>query len=127
AGNANPDDYPITFALAASVFQTLPDNTWLRLPTVPTPRYYCVYWTDCSQAELVSSPVGRAYVGTTYADGKIYYFGGGHFSHAGNDVEVFDIGSQTWVQQYPPEPIPDACLSDPYADPSCIVMQGGHG
>jgi len=47
--------------------------------------------------------VGRGYSGIHYGGGKIVYFGGGHRSYPGNDVEVFDVLTNTWSQLYPPE------------------------
>jgi hypothetical protein len=48
-------------------------------------------------------PAGRSYSGIHYGNGKILYFGGGHGSYAGNDVEIYDIATNTWARQYPPE------------------------
>jgi hypothetical protein len=63
---------------------TIPDNTWVKL----NPN---------------REPAGRSYSGIHYGNGKIFYFGGGHGSYAGNDVEIYDIATNTWTQQYTPE------------------------
>jgi hypothetical protein len=33
-----------------------------------------------------------------YGGGWLFYFGGGHGSHPGNDVELYDVGANTWTQ-----------------------------
>jgi hypothetical protein len=42
-------------------------------------------------------------------------------------VEIFDIASNTWIQMYQPEGLPQICLVDPSADPACRIMNGGYG
>jgi hypothetical protein len=73
----------LSFALAglvAAAAQETPDNTWVHVKTA-------------------RSPAGRSYSGAGGAigGGRIFYFGGGHFSHPGNDVELYDIGAKEWV------------------------------
>jgi hypothetical protein len=121
---------PLTFGITASASwspQNLPDNTWLRLATVPTPRYWCDHWTDCTFTKVTTNPTQRPFSGFTYGNGRIFYFGGGHGAHPGNDVEIFDVTTSTWRQQYPPEGLPEICLIDPKADPACVIMSGGAG
>jgi RNA polymerase sigma factor (sigma-70 family) len=57
----------------------MPENTWVKL----TPN---------------RNPVGRSYSGVCYGGGQLFYFGGGHGSHAGNDVELYDVAANTWTQ-----------------------------
>jgi RNA polymerase sigma factor (sigma-70 family) len=57
----------------------LPANTWVKL----TPD---------------RNPVGRSYSGICYGDGYLFYFGGGHGSHPGNDVELYDVAANKWIQ-----------------------------
>jgi len=119
-----------TFTVAptsAALFDTLADNTWLKLTTVPTPRYWCNHWTDCSFISVTTNPAGRPFSGFTYGNGRIFYCGGGHGSHPGNDVEIFDVTTNMWRQQYAPEGVPAVCLTDPTADPACVIMRGGNG
>lgn len=62
----------------------LPENTWVR---VSPDR----------------NPAGRSYSGLAYGDGLIYYFGGGHGSYRGNDVELYSVAENKWTQCYEPE------------------------
>jgi hypothetical protein len=48
-------------------------------------------------------PGGRSYSGIHRGAGKLLYFGGGHGSYAGNDVELYDLATNLWEQQYQPE------------------------
>jgi hypothetical protein len=125
--NVNANDYLITFVVGPSSFDALADNTWMRLNTVPTERYFCVRYVDCTRKAVLSHPEGRHWSGSVHGDAMILYFGGGHQGHPGNDVEIFDVASTTWRQQYQPEGLPTICLTDPTADPACDIMVGGHG
>ncbi len=62
----------------------LADNTWLRM----NPNY---------------EPVARSYSGIVYGNGHLYYYGGAHATYQGNDVEMYDIATNTWSQSYAPE------------------------
>lgn len=59
----------------------MPANTWVHLKSE-------------------RSPVGRSYsgIGGAIGRGYVFYFGGGHGSHPGNDVELYHIASNRWVQ-----------------------------
>jgi hypothetical protein len=60
------------------------DNTWLNLKPERNPK-------------------GRAYSGPCFGGGKLFYFGGGHFSYTYNDVELFDPVTNTWKKTTKPE------------------------
>jgi hypothetical protein len=110
AGNAAQEDGAI--AAQAAVREDgryLPPNTWVRLDTVPTPRFIPRDFTDCTRVGMLSHPVGRRASSVVYGDAGIFYFGGGGQSNPANDVELFDIGSNTWIQQYQPECLPSCC------------------
>ncbi|MBM4041824.1 MAG: hypothetical protein FJ290_25280 [Planctomycetes bacterium] len=62
----------------------LPANTWVRI-------------------KPDRNPIARSYSGICYGAGLIYYFGGGHGSHPGNDVELYDVAANTWTQATEPE------------------------
>ena len=38
-----------------------------------------------------------------FAEGRLYYFGGGHFSYTYNDVEMYDLATDTWTKITKPE------------------------
>src|SRR5262245_16046797 len=57
----------------------LPANTWVHVKTK-------------------RNPVGRSYSGVCYGGGYLFYFGGGHGSHPGNDVELYHVATNTWTQ-----------------------------
>ena len=85
---------------------SLPDNTWLKLDPEPSERW--VASGSCSgpyDLNLVVSgnPKKRSFSGMAYGDGKVFFFGGGHCSHPGNDVEIYDIAQNVWTQQFKPE------------------------
>jgi hypothetical protein len=48
-------------------------------------------------------PQSRTYSGLIAGDGKVWLFGGAHRSYAGNDVEVYDVARNIWMQSYQPE------------------------
>ena len=96
----------------------VPDNTWVKItlqdavqPTtgLVNTRYYGRAFSDCTPTVTMPSPVGRAFSGVAAGDGKIFMFGGGHQSHPANDVELFDITTNTWTQPYRPECAPACC------------------
>jgi hypothetical protein len=114
----------------------VPANTWVKLDTLPSSHVVCGGFRcdgDKAKAQIKKSPVGRSYSGITYgtgADGKgrIYYWGGGHGSHAGNDIEVFDIARNIWEQPYTPEGL-ESCLpfvnmSDNQLTESQLALKG---
>ena len=103
----------------------LPANTWVRLDTVATERFIPRNFTDCTQVGVLSHPVGRRGSSLVYGAGRILYFGGGGQSYPGNDVELFDIGSNTWTQQYQPECLPVCCSPmDLSCDSACVIEAG---
>jgi len=67
----------------------LPANTWVHL-------------------RPARNPVGRSYSGICYGNGLLFYFGGGHGSHPGNDVELYDVAANAWTQATEPESWRDA-------------------
>lgn len=67
----------------------LPANTWVHVKTE-------------------RSPVGRSYSGVCYGGGYIFYFGGGHGSHPCNDVELYQVDTNTWIQATEPENFQEA-------------------
>lgn len=108
----------------------LPANTWVRLDTVPTERFIPKEFSDCTEMKVLSHPAGRRASSIVYGGG-IFYFGGGGQSYPANDVELFDIGSNTWTQQYPPECLPACCGvaccpsgTTPCSD-ACFIEGGG--
>jgi len=62
----------------------LPPNTWVKI-------------------KPNRNPEGRSYSGICWGDGLIFYFGGYHFSYTCNDVELYDVGANTWTQATDPE------------------------
>ena len=97
----------------------LPANAWVRLHTAPTERYLPRNFIDCTQLAVRSNPAGRRASSVAYG-GDILYWGGAAEHYLGNDVELFDIASNTWTQQYQPECIPACCLTDRNCSDGCI-------
>ena len=65
------------------------DNTWLKMSPERNAK-------------------GRQYCGPCYGGGKLFYFGGGHFSWPYNDVELYDLATDAWEQVTKPE-VPPEC------------------
>ncbi|MEK7187296.1 MAG: Ig-like domain-containing protein [Patescibacteria group bacterium] len=87
-------------------------NTWVKLNTgSAVMRYYGASFNQCTPTQQISlsHPVGRAFSGVAYGNGYLFNFGGGHGSHPGNDVELFDVRTNRWTQQYAPECLPACC------------------
>lgn len=101
----------------------LPANTWVQLSTVPTQRFIPKHFTDCTQVGVRSNPVGRRGSSIVYG-GDIFYFGGGGQSHPGNDIELFGIASNTWIQKYQPECLPACCTTDRSCSEACNIEAG---
>jgi len=110
---------------SAGRFDWLPDNTWVKMTLPTTTKYVCHNFVDCTLQKTISSPIGREFSGVAYGDGLIYYFGGGHGGHPGNDVEIYSVATNTWSQLTVPEGLPTICLTNPSADPACLIMGGG--
>jgi hypothetical protein len=102
----------------------LPANTWVRLDPIATERFVPKHFTDCTQRGVLSNPIGRRASGVTLGGDDIFYFGGGGQSHPGNDVEIFEIASNQWRQQYQPECLPPCCIIDRECDPACVISAG---
>ncbi|MFA9462360.1 hypothetical protein [Thiohalorhabdus methylotrophus] len=43
-------------------------------------------------------PEYRPYSGVVAGNGRAYFWGGGHFTHGGNDIDAYDIAGDEWVQ-----------------------------
>jgi hypothetical protein len=101
----------------------LGDNQWVELtPSASTRRIIEVADGCPGVLSSTTQPMGRSFSGIVAGDGKVYYFGGGHGSYPGNDVEVYDADSNTWSQSYDPECCQDqaACGQD-----CCASIHGG--
>ncbi len=103
-----------------SVLDNLAENSWGQLIPNPSQRYIPRNYTPSDVLEPQPNPVGRSYSGIAVGDGRVYYFGGGHGSYPGNDVELYDIANNVWIQQYKPE------VCDPN-DTSCNSIYAGWG
>jgi hypothetical protein len=62
----------------------LPPNTWVKI----TPD---------------RNPAGRSFSGVCWGNGMLFYFGGYHNSYPCNDVELYDVAANRWVQATEPE------------------------
>jgi hypothetical protein len=102
---------------------TAPTNVWYemtqdRVGTHPVRicwEYLCIKRTALASKPDVKAmigPVGRSESGMFIGyptgapyNGKpvLWYFGGAHDGHSGNDVELFDIANKTWSQDASPE------------------------
>jgi len=81
------------------------------VPAVPTrldPELLKLPANTWVQRKPDREPAGRSYSGVCYGNGLICYFGGGHASYPGNDVELYDVAANTWTQATEPESWRDA-------------------
>jgi hypothetical protein len=101
-------------------YHDLPNNTWLQIVPNNSMRYIPRGYEPSNVLEAQAEPQGRAYSPPIIGSGLIYYFGGGHHSHPGNDMEIYDIAGNIWNQQYKPE----VCDLN---DASCNSLYGGSG
>ncbi len=117
-------------AAEAQNFSSLPGNTWVQMSPLATQRWIARTNTNnmsnvttVISLESYSNPSGRSYSGIEYGDGLLFYWGGGHGSYSGNDVELYDIENNVWIQQYKPE----VCASDMPNFDQCKKLYGGGG
>jgi hypothetical protein len=91
----------LVFALVASVTAATPAADATRAIMDPDP----VALPENTWVKIKSDrdPVGRSYSGLCCGGGWLFYFGGGHGSHAANDVELYEIASNRWIQATDPE------------------------
>ncbi|MFP4561592.1 MAG: hypothetical protein ACLFQ3_09755 [Thiohalorhabdus sp.] len=65
-----------------------PADTWVQQdPEVKDP------WEGDTR-----EPEYRPYAGVAAGDGRVYYWGGGHKTHDGNDIDAYDVRANEWVQ-----------------------------
>jgi hypothetical protein len=64
--------------------KNMPENSWLKLDP---PR----------------EPLSRTFSGCCFGGGRLWYFGGGHYSWKGNDVELYDPRVNRWTRATEPE------------------------
>ncbi len=95
---------------AMAVISALGSNSWVGVNPKPRTVYQsAVHSHDrsapdhCNRPMTSGEPVSRGYSGVAYGDGIVFNFGGGHESHPGNDVDLYFIAANQWVEQYPPE------------------------
>jgi hypothetical protein len=61
----------------------LADNTWLKM-------------------NPAREPDARNYSGTCWSEYGVWYWGGGHFSYACDDIDFYDMETNTWTRSYTP-------------------------
>ncbi|MDP6637396.1 MAG: kelch repeat-containing protein [Phycisphaerae bacterium] len=88
-----------------SALLRLPANTWVHL-------------------KPQRNPAARSYSGVCYGAGLIFYFGGGHHSYPGNDVELYDVAEGKWTQATDPENWRDAHRWKHVSDADRKIIRG---
>lgn len=94
-------------------FDGLEEGEWMLLQSPPHLRYAAFFrepertaaQTEADRYEAVW-PAFRVYSSPILGRGVIYYMGGGHGGYAGNEVDVYDIATNTWRQEYKPNVAP---------------------
>ena len=97
----------VAFLAAVAQVAAGQTNTWIELSPTPVRRWNPASFTDCTTTEVTANPEGRAYSGTAYGNGQIFYWGGGHASYPANDVDLYDIAANRWT----PDSRPPECLA----------------
>src|SRR5438477_5033159 len=69
---------------------TLSDNSWRQLNLAVSTRYLTPNFVVTPTPIADPNPQSRTFSGLVAGGNRILYFGGGHRSYPGNDVEVFD-------------------------------------
>ena len=100
---------------------TLSDNSWRKLDLAASTRYVTPNFVVGATPIADPNPRSRTWSGLVAGGNRVFYFGGGHNSYPGNDVEVFDPVSFRWDQSYKPEVCPYAVISP------CSVIYNGPG
>ena len=85
---------------------TLSDNSWRQLNLAASTRYLTPNFVVMPTPMPDPNPQSRTYSGLVAGGNRVFYFGGGHASYPGNDVEVFDPAAMRWEQSYKPEVCP---------------------
>ena len=85
-------------------------NTWTDTNPTPTTRWMPKDFYNCTGTATTSNPEGRAYSGSAFGmdqngNGHIFYFGGGHQSYPGNDVDLYDIRNNIWINDADSDPV----------------------
>jgi hypothetical protein len=83
-------------------------NRWLKISPPERTVYQSVLTlskdtTDCTRTITSGNPVFRSFSGLAGSPGLIFYFGGGHAGHPGNDVDLYSTGANKWEIPYPAE------------------------
>lgn len=86
----------------------LGSNQWVRVTPPERTVYQSVLTlskdtTDCVRAITDGNPVFRSFSGLAAGPGVIFYFGGGHAGHPGNDVDLYSTRDNKWEIPYPAE------------------------
>ncbi len=100
---------------------TLGDNSWRQLNLSASTRYLTPDFQVTATPIADPNPRSRTYSGLVAGGNRVFYFGGGHNSYPGNDVEVFDPVTLRWEQSYIPEVCPRV------ATEPCYNLYGGAG
>jgi hypothetical protein len=83
-------------------------NQWVQVTPPERTVYQSVLTTskdttDCGRTMTDGDPVFRSFSGLAASPGVVFYFGGGHAGHPGNDVDLYSTGANRWEIPYPAE------------------------
>jgi hypothetical protein len=97
----------LTPAVASDAWGDMGDNTWMKVHPRRSERFVPHGPKVPDAREQQSTPEAGTYSGIHYGGGNIFYLTrGAHGSYIGNDVEMYDIDDNIWIQSYRPETCP---------------------
>ena len=109
---------------SAHPFDDIPAGHWVEAGTNtisdldPCPQSDCSYSAIEGQSAVIDDWNGGAFA-TGYGElGGLVVFGGGHNGYFGNELYVFDVGTQTWIRHTDP-------VENPVCDQSLGELQDG--
>jgi hypothetical protein len=110
---------------AEQVLLAMPANSWLDSEPTPSVRYPSHLRCDqegsyAGDPTLTPNPYRRTDTQFLAVGDALWYCGGAHNSHPGNDADLYRTALNTWQNDGPPE-LP------PHGTPTCTAVRGGAG
>ncbi|HXH81290.1 MAG TPA: hypothetical protein VNN07_00005, partial [Candidatus Tectomicrobia bacterium] len=68
-----------------------------------TPMTLDALHAQCTRQVPHNGPVVRTFTGLAYGGGRLFYWGGAHGSHPGNDIDLYIVAENRWEHQAPPQ------------------------
>lgn len=102
----------------------LPADRWVELHPAGCGDPICTQGTTLARVSANRPPEKRQYSGAVGGPGYVFYWGGGHHSWGGNDIDAYDVEGNRWVQFTENENVADADFMHG-RDASCPGVDSG--